>query len=60
MAAKRSNTVWEKGRIEIGKYANYNFSSEMQNKTIIIIIIIIINYKELILLIYDSGHSYFN
>ena len=46
MALKRSNTVWEK-RIEIGKYVNYL----SKQKT---------NYKELILLIYDSGHSYFN
>ena len=26
--------MWEKGRIEIGKYVNNNFNSEMQNKTI--------------------------
>ena len=34
LAVKGSNTVWEKGRIEIGKYVNNNFNSEMLNKII--------------------------
>ena len=29
LAVKRSNAVWGKGRIEIGKYVKYNFKSEM-------------------------------